>query len=161
MKGKPSIKVANVPVKDQFNYVEFAREHNENLLKIDEGFSKIKPINRKLIVKCLMSPNPVQMEMRSNEATNAVVRKLHPEPLFSIGVVVAADEVLDIKVGDIIQFPINYVMSQESLNVPNKYYAPFFDNYGYVIIDSHAVQCKLTELPVFDYPTINLTETND
>lgn len=154
-------KPVSVSTKDQFNYIEYAKAYNESLTDIDPAFTKINPTNRKLVVKCLTSPQPIQMRVRTNESTNATQAILHPEPLMPIGVVVSVDPATDYKVGDFVQFPINYVISQESLNVPNKYIMPFSDQtYGYVILDSHSIQCKLTELPKFDYPTISL-ETND
>ena len=158
---KSNNKPVSVSNKDQFNYISFAKEYNETLTTIDSSFDKVLPTNRKLIVKCLTSPQPIQMQMRSNESTNSMRAILHPEPLMPIGVVVSADSATDYKVGDFVQFPINYVISQESLNVPNKYIMPSSDmTYGYVILDSHSIQCKLTELPTFDYPTIEL-EAND
>ena len=154
-------RVAEVPTKDQFNYISFAKEYNEGISNINPEFSKVQPTNRKMIVKCLTSPSPIQIQLRSNESTNAMTSRLHPEPLIPVGVVVSVDPTLEYNVGDFVQFPINYVMSQESVNVPNKYIIPFPDmGYGYVILDSHAIQCKLTELPKFDYPTIEI-EAND
>lgn len=156
---KPTQKVANVPNADKMSYVEMAKQYNSELTTIDAAFDNVEPLNRKVIVRCVLSPEPIQIEVRVSDSANGVQRMLHPKPLLPFGVVIASDVTSGFTKGDLVQFPMNFVMAQNAVNVPAEYIVPFETNpFGYVILDSHVIQCKLKELPKFTYPTIGDAE---
>lgn len=138
------------------SYIEDMKAYNQNLEVLDTEVTQgVKPLQRNVIIRCMTSPNPVQIEVPSDEGGTKFKRMIHPNPLKPIGVVVAtySDEA-SVKAGDLVQIQASTVMQPRATNVPCAYFLPYMkenpiDYYGYVIIPEHSIETKINKLPDF------------
>lgn len=134
-------------------YVAFAKAYNQKLEVLDEDFKGITPMGSNVLVRCLTSPVPKQVELTNPEdSARRVIRTLHPAPLLPVGVVVATTPGSALNVGDIVQVEPQMVISPNTIAVPAGYPVPFFDKsdedqYGYILVSEHRIQAKLKTLP--------------